>query len=257
MLFGKNKSLVCFSPNPRAAVRLFCFPCAGGGASMYRRWATLLPGVDVWAVNYPGRETLHGQPFAPSLDAVLAPVLEQQELFAEKPFLVYGHSFGSLVAFAAAVRLQALGCQTRGVLGSARRAPHLPTGQVISDLPDDRFLAELDRFGGMPDAIRKDPEMLAFYLPIIRADLHLNDISRLPDTDRIDAPVYVFSGSHDRVATQAELLAWKNSSTGRVEHREFTGGHFFIQDKAEEFTACIGNVIGTIMQEPDEDLVAF
>src|SRR3990167_2490131 len=51
MLFGKNKSLVCFSPNPRASVRLFCFPCAGGGASMYRRWATLLPDVEVWAVN--------------------------------------------------------------------------------------------------------------------------------------------------------------------------------------------------------------
>lgn len=257
MLFGKNKSLVCFSPNPRAEVRLFCFPCAGGGASMYRRWATLLPDVDVWAVNYPGRETLHGQPFASSLDAVLAPVLDHQELFAEKPFLVYGHSFGSLVAFAAAARLQALGCQARGVLGSARRAPHLPTNQIISDLPDDRFLAELDRFGGMPDAIRKDPEMLAFYLPVIRADLQLNDISLLPESERINAPIYLFSGSYDRVATQAELLAWKNSSNVRFEHREFKGGHFFLQDSAEEFTACIGRVISTIMQEPDEDLVAF
>lgn len=257
MLFGKNKSLVCFSPNPRASVRLFCFPCAGGGASMYRRWSALLPDVDVWAVNYPGRETLHGQPFASSLDAVLAPVLDHQELFAEKPFLVYGHSFGSLVAFAAAVRLQALGCQTRGVLGSARRAPHLPATQVVSDLSDDRFLAELDRFGGLPEAIRKDPEMLAFYLPIIRADLQLNDVSLLPETERVDAPIYLFSGSYDQVATQAELLAWKNSSRDRFEHREFKGGHFFLQDSAEEFTACIGRVISTIMQEPDEDLVAF
>ena len=69
--------------------------------------------------------------------------------------------------------------------------------------------------------------------------------------------LYLFSGSYDRVATQAELMAWKNCSRGRFEHREFKGGHFFLQDSAEEFTACIGRVISTIMQEPDEDLVAF
>ena len=257
MLFGKNKSLVCFTRNPRAEVRLFCFPCAGGGASMYRRWATLMPDVEVWAVNFPGRETLHGQPFAQSLDALLEPLLEQRELFGEKPFLLYGHSFGSLAAFACAVRLQQAGYPARALLGSARRAPHLPAAHIISNLPDDRFLAELDRFGGLPDAIRRDPEMLAFYMPIIRADLHLNDISRLSESERIDAPLYVFSGSYDRVATQVELMAWKNSTRARFEHREFVGGHFFIQDKAEEFTACLRSVISTIMQEPDEDLVAF
>ena len=55
----------------------------------------------------------------------------------------------------------------------------------------------------------------------------------------------------------AELLAWKNATRARFEHRQCVGGHFFIQDKAEEFTACLRSVISTIMQEPDEDLVAF
>jgi surfactin synthase thioesterase subunit len=128
---------------------------------------------------------------------------------------------------------------------------------VIADLPDDRFLAELDRFGGLPDAIRRDAEMLAFYLPVIRADLHLNDISRLPETERIDAPIYFYHGRHDRVATQEELSAWKNSTRARFELREFVGGHFFIQDKAEEFTACLRSVISTIMQESDDEPVAF
>lgn len=257
MLFGKNKSLVCFSPNPRAATRLFCFPCAGGGASMYRRWATLLPSVEVWAVNYPGRETLHGQPFAQDVQALVQPLLAQQELFSEKPFLVYGHSFGALVAFATAVELQQRGLQTRGVLVSARRAPHLPSLQCLADLPEDRFIRELEAFGGLPDAIRRDPDMLAFYLPVIRADLRLNEQALLPGTARVDAPLYLYSASHDLVANRAELLAWKQSTTLRFEHREWTGGHFFIQDNAEDFLGSIHAVIGTIMQEADDDLVAF
>ena len=76
MVFGKNKSLACFKPNPNAALRLVCFPCAGGGASMYRVWAELLPDVEVWAVNYPGRESLHGQPFASNTDELAAGVVE-------------------------------------------------------------------------------------------------------------------------------------------------------------------------------------
>nr|NIR96325.1 thioesterase [Gammaproteobacteria bacterium] len=64
MIFGKNKSLACFHPNPGAEYRVVCFPCAGGGASMYRSWSELLPEAEVWAANYPGRESLHGMPFS-------------------------------------------------------------------------------------------------------------------------------------------------------------------------------------------------
>jgi surfactin synthase thioesterase subunit len=44
-------------PNPRAALRLFCFPYAGGGASIYRTWpAYLHADIEVVAVQLPGRE---------------------------------------------------------------------------------------------------------------------------------------------------------------------------------------------------------
>ena len=43
--------------NPRARVRMFCFPYAGGGASAYRGWAAPLPpDVEVCPVQLPGRE---------------------------------------------------------------------------------------------------------------------------------------------------------------------------------------------------------
>ena len=40
------------------AARLFCLHYAGGGASIYRQWASRLPTwVEVCAIQLPGRET--------------------------------------------------------------------------------------------------------------------------------------------------------------------------------------------------------
>ncbi len=44
-------------PNPQARFRLFCFPYAGGGASLFRHWANRLPSeIEVYAVQLSGRE---------------------------------------------------------------------------------------------------------------------------------------------------------------------------------------------------------
>ena len=257
MIFGKNKSLVCFSPNPRAVARILCCPCAGGGASMYRRWSQLMPDVEVWVLNYPGRESRHDQPFADSVDAIVEPLLSQTDLLAGKPLLVYGHSFGALVAYRAAFRLQSGSLQPEAVLVSARRAPHLAPPKRYDHLPKAEFLAELDRFGGIPEAIRRDPEMMDFYLPIIRADLQLNDGYVNSEAEKVHAPVYLFSAQSDRVATAEELDGWRHATYSRFEHKVFEGGHFFIQEDAEGFTACIRAIMHTVLEQNDEDLIAF
>jgi len=43
-------------PNPKAVMRLFCFPYAGGAASVFRDWSDGLPtDVEVCPVQLPGR----------------------------------------------------------------------------------------------------------------------------------------------------------------------------------------------------------
>src|SRR5262245_65439974 len=55
--------LAYVSPRPAASVRLFCFPYAGGGASVFRGWADgLLGAVEVCPVQLPGRETRFREP---------------------------------------------------------------------------------------------------------------------------------------------------------------------------------------------------
>ncbi|MCE7986001.1 MAG: thioesterase [Caldilinea sp. CFX5] len=100
-------------PNPQARLRLFCFPFAGGSASVYRTWPTLLaerqPDVEVGAVQLPGRENrLNEKPFthiAPLVDALITAL--HAEL--DRPFALFGHSMGAIVAYELAQALTRLG----------------------------------------------------------------------------------------------------------------------------------------------------
>src|SRR5690349_1583466 len=73
-------------PNPQARFRLFCFPYAGGGASLFRNWANRLPGeIEVCAVQLPGREDRLTEPaftrmplLVEALASVLSPWLQDK-----------------------------------------------------------------------------------------------------------------------------------------------------------------------------------
>lgn len=257
MLFTKNKSMVCYSANPTANARIVCFPCAGGGASMYRTWSKYLPEREVWAATYPGRDSLREQPFAKSVDDIVALFANDANWFDEKPTVLYGHSFGSLVAFKLAYVLQTKGINIQGVCGSSRRAPHLETDVKISDLSEAKFMEKLNKFGGIPDAIRNNQDMMDFYLPIIRADLELNDYGISAPDEKVKCPIHIYSANNDKVATEDEYNAWKNVTTSYFQHKTFEGGHFFLQDDVERFMAALNATLATFAQDDDDDLIAF
>src|SRR5947209_7222122 len=87
-------------PDSRALLRLFCFPYAGGGASIYRAWPSAFPGsVEVCPVQFPGRETrLRERPFTRLAPLISATGVALRPYF-NMPFAFFGHSMGALVAF--------------------------------------------------------------------------------------------------------------------------------------------------------------
>ncbi|MEZ5504516.1 MAG: alpha/beta fold hydrolase [Gammaproteobacteria bacterium] len=257
MIFSKNKSMVCYHPQPDAALRLVCFPCAGAGASMYRRWGMLLPNIEVWSVNYPGRESLHAMPLADSMTDIVSLLMSDATFWSDRKLVLYGHSFGALVSFWTGLRLQQDGLPVQGLLVSARRAPHLASVESYQGLSDNQLVARLDRFGGIPAAIRHDADMMGFYLPVIKADLLVNDAAQTQPDDVIDAPVYLYSGTGDDVASAEELVAWQRCTRRGFTHRQFNGGHFFIQEQQDAFVAAIRTAISALSSEDEEELIAF
>src|SRR5262245_63225231 len=99
--------LAYVSPRPAASVRLFCFPYAGGGASVFRGWADCLPGaVEVCPVQMPGRETRFREPAFTRLPPLVEALAASLRPHLDRPFAFFGHSLGALVAFELARRLR-------------------------------------------------------------------------------------------------------------------------------------------------------
>src|SRR3954447_1958571 len=103
----KNVWLPYTEPSQQARLRLFCFPYAGGAASIFRSWADdLPPEIEVCPIQLPGREgRFREAPFtrlAPLVDALTLALLPHLNV----PYALFGHSLGALISFELVRRLQ-------------------------------------------------------------------------------------------------------------------------------------------------------
>lgn len=239
-------------PNPQARLRLFCFHFAGGSASVYRTWPALLathrPDVEVCAVQPPGRENrLNEKPFtqvAPLVDALV------NALHAEldRPFALFGHSMGAIVAYELAQALTRLGAPPTHLLISGRRAPGTAEryAPVHGAPTDDALLRAIQqRYGNLPELLLQDAELKAIYAPLLRADFTLVE-SYTPSTmTPLPCPITAFGGANDPIATEAELLAWRAVTQKDFALQLLPGGHFYLQEQSNPLLERIATILAT------------
>jgi medium-chain acyl-[acyl-carrier-protein] hydrolase len=218
-------------PNPRAELRLICFPYAGRGASVYHHWPTALPAtVEVRPVQLPGRESRFGEPaftqFMPLVEA-LAGALRP---FLDRPFAFFGHSMGAVVSFGVARELRRRGdAAPAGLLVSGRRAPQCPArARPVHRLSDEELVAKLVARGGLVPEIRHNRELLALMLPVLRADLAVCETYAYLAEPPLSCPITAYGGWDDPQASQEDLRAWGEQTSGRFRLRMFVGSHFFL-----------------------------
>lgn len=221
-------------PNSHASLRLFCFPYAGAGASIFCPWAAeLAPDIEVIPVQLPGRENRLSEPPFTDISSLMEALSHHLRPYCDRPFAFFGHSVGALVAFEFARYLRRHNYpQPIHLFVSGREAPHLvPLSSPIHQLPDPEFIAELCRYNGMPDTLLQNPELMELFLPILRADLAINEIYDYYSEIPFDYPISAFGGLDDGEATQENIEGWSQQT-----HQEFTlmmvpGDHFFIKSQ--------------------------
>lgn len=227
------------------AVTLLCLAHAGGSAAAFRTWPARLPGIEVRAVDLPGRASRLARPPFDRLEP-LARWLAREELERlEGPVALFGHSMGALVAFALAGLLR----------DRARRPPvHLlvagcPAPQLIRTrdplhaLPRAEFLERLRALDGTPSEVFGHAELLDLLLPAIRADLAVYETFTYRPATPLGCPVTAFGGLDDPDVSRADLEAWRVQTTGPFRLVLLPGGHFFLHDREAAMLSAVAQAL--------------
>jgi len=236
--------ITCLQPNPRAALSFFCFPYAGGSATIFKTWADGLPrSVEVYAVQLPGRERrLQERPLtsmaelADSISRALRPYLT-------RPFAFFGHSMGAKLSFEVALNLRKQQApEPSSLIVSGCRAPHLPSTDALTyRLPESEFIEKLRRLNGTPREILEHPELMELLLPTLRADFQVVETyaPTLP-VRPFGCPLTAYGGLLDAEVARADLEAWRVYTSADFVVRMLPGDHFFLQQSESLLLSTIG-----------------
>lgn len=232
-----------------ARVSLLCLSYAGGGASTFREWPGRLPGIEVLAVQLPGRETRVLEPPFRRMGPLVTALADAVEAEIDKPFAVFGHSMGARLGFELIRELRRRGGPAPVALfASACKAPHLPRTPLpsLETLPEHLFVARLRDMNGTPPEILENPELLELVLPGMRADFAVVDGYTYTDEPALSCPIRAFGGTQDTEAREDELLGWQAHTTSSFGLHMLPGGHFVIATQREAMTRCIAEELRSV-----------
>ncbi|MDW4909130.1 alpha/beta fold hydrolase [Streptomyces sp. ADMS] len=215
-----------------AGARLFCFPYAGAGVTVFRDWGLGLPvDVEALAIQLPGREDRFLERPVAELDELLDMLTPEILPFLDRPFAFFGHSMGAIICWELSRRLRhAYAIEPFRIFVSGCRALPLQESRTLreADLTDAALVTELTRLGGTPRELLENPDFVSFVLPAFRTDLELFTGYGYRPGRPLTCPVSVFGGSEDPRVDVARLKDWADLTTGPCDVQVFPGGHFFL-----------------------------
>ncbi len=219
-------------PCPEAALRLFCLPYAGAGASVFRDWPeALAPEIEVWPVHIPGRERRLGEPPMRSIRSVATGAASGLAPHLGQPYAIFGHSMGALIGFELARALrQARRRLPRALLVSGFGAPHRASHRPpIHARDDEPFKEAIRALNGTPGDVIANAELMDLLLPLLRADFQAVETYRYSDEPALDIPILVYSGRDDPHTPPEDLAEWSRHSVVGSRVRLFDGDHFYLR----------------------------
>ncbi|HZM76907.1 MAG TPA: alpha/beta fold hydrolase [Candidatus Limnocylindrales bacterium] len=225
---------------PHASLRLFCFPYAGGGISVYRQWDRLPGTVDVWGVQLPGREERLLERPAERMTDIVELICAVLPGALDRPYAFFGHSMGAIVSWEVARRLTDGGASppVRFFI-SGCRAPYLREETNTHLLPEDELIAELRRMEGTPEAVLANKDLMPLVLPTIRADFAVLETYEFKSPGPVDIPITVLGGTDDAGILLEHLNGWGELTRGGCDVHLLPGGHLFLREQRDAVLGLI------------------
>ena len=200
---------------------------------MFRLWPAALPdSLEMLAVQTPGRGSRFHEPAIEDMASLVAQLVPAIEPHLDRPYALFGHSMGAVIAAEVARTLSAKGHPEPVLL--AVFGPGAPGGPGDLSLPHVGGDAAVGGGSGRPDGgnpkeVLDNPDVLALLLPALRADVKALETYR-PAAHRqpLGCAIAAFGGHSDRLADRRDLEAWRAQTLGSFHLHQFPGGHFYL-----------------------------
>jgi surfactin synthase thioesterase subunit len=231
-----------------AEIRLFLFHHSGGNVTRYRQWEQLLPSdISSQCVQLPGRLDRRGErPYTrlqPLVEAVVQALAADLD---DRPYALFGHSMGAILAYRVAVTMRARGAQPPALVAASGWAPEgftaPPEWRPAADSTADELVEAMHRLGALPAPVGDDPEMLAAAVGALRADIAVCG-DYLDDGAVVPCPVVAYAGRGDPLLAPGAMRSWAARTPEYLGCREFPEGHFFIDAHASAVTADLARLL--------------
>ncbi|XP_020895741.1 S-acyl fatty acid synthase thioesterase, medium chain isoform X2 [Exaiptasia diaphana] len=222
-----SKWLRCRFKRTKPSVYLICFPWAGGGTSYYTgTWSKLFP------EHVEGREGRFKEPFLTEWTTLISDLCDDiyNTLGQKHPFIFWGHSMGAVMCFEAARCLKTKhGIEPMHLLISSASAPQVvrKSPRSIAEISNEQLADKIRNWGGTPQAILDNKEIMDISVRILRADLTLVENYRFIVEDSfvpvLSCPITCFDGKDDL----RDQEGWSEMTTGHFVRHVLSGGHFY------------------------------
>ena len=232
-------------PRSDAVARLICFPHAGGAASAFLPWARALVDrpIEIAAAQLPGRGDDAGERPGVDLDRVVDGLADAIVPLSDRPYALFGHSLGGLVAFELARRLRdRRNAGPAHLFVSGAFAPQIPANSAPLRFieGDTAFLeAVAAKYGGVPKIVLEQADLRSALVPALRADLALTETYTYRSAPRLTCPITAYAGASDPIVSEEGLAGWRDQTTGEFTLRLFPGHHFYLNRQREALIADI------------------
>ncbi len=219
-------------PEPNAQARLFCLPYSGCGASLYRHWPRTMAGVDVCAVQLPGRENRLSEPAYATYEMLADDLAEVLRPYTGRPYGLFGHCSSALAAYETAARMVQRGYAppTRLFVSSEVAPQDGPYGRFL-EMSDRELADELnDLLVGMGRT--PSPDLVELTLGVLRADVEVNKRYRVPLPYRLPGPITAIGWTGDTGIEHFAMGGW--AACGETTFDLLEGDHYRFIDAPPE-----------------------
>ena len=225
-------------PDRPHRLELFVFPYAGGGVVTFHAWHKHLPPwIRMQLVQLAGRESRFLEAPVQAAVEIVEPVAQAIAAISESPFVIFGHSMGSILAFEVARQLRRMSRLTPAALiVSGRCAPQLrPKIPPVSHLDGAPLVYRASElFGGIPREVLEHQELIELMARVLKADMRIVEEYRYLPEEPLSCPIAAYGGDRDPWVSQSELDAWREQTRGGFIREQFPGDHFYLREEENE-----------------------